>query len=325
MNTKTKDEEKFYDFIIFTYFGDRFTIFPCVFNILKTFEGRIGKILIADDGFCPMDEKSAKVLVEKDPDHIIYEQTGWRRNGNLIGTEHSIGYLALLKRYQDSGIFKSPVIIKVDPDAAILKSDWVDAFYDSNYGLTGSFKQMDLYPMGNCYAFKSDYVSDVLNDMIEFKPFINCFEDYEIGSRIGRVAKERGVKTWILRYDSGPSGNFILQHPEERVWPEELLKQCRVFCNGFGVNAQNKQLQGNLQDYLWRMRNGEDVSKLESGLPIFRPTNDPSSPNNLPVAKPANNVPVMEEFLQPKVNVKPPENNNEVFTCLYNKGMTLPN
>lgn len=267
-NTKTSN--RFYDFIIFTYIGDRFTLFPCLFNIVKTFGDEIGTIFVCDDGFAPMDEKTIEAVMNISP-KIQYEQSGWKRNGNLIGTAHSIGYMTTCKRLIDEGIFKSSVIVKVDPDASIYQKDWCDRFYDSKYALVGSFKEMEDYPMGNCYAFKSSYVSEVLNDMCKFKPFFNCFEDYEIAVRIARVADKNGNQTDIMRYMSGPQDGFILQNPEAKVWPEELLKKCRVFCNGFGIRKENKQLQGDLQDYLWRMRNGEDVSTREKNLPIFRP------------------------------------------------------
>lgn len=281
-----KKNDRFYDVIIFTYNGDRFTLFPCVFNIVKTLGEEIGTIFICDDGFAPMDEKTIDAICRIHPS-IKYEQSGWKRQGNLIGTAHSIGYMTTCKRLMDEGIFKSKVIIKIDPDASVYKKDWLDRFYDSGYALVGSFKEMEDYPMGNCYAFKSSYVSEVLNDMCKFKPFFNCFEDYEIAVRIARVADKNGNQTDIMRYMSGPQDGFILQTPESRVWPEELLRKCRVFCNGFGIKAENKQLQGDLQDYLWRMRNGEDVSAREIGLPLFRPEkeNDPANPNDLPVAQ----------------------------------------
>lgn len=284
---QNNENKRFYDFIIFTYMGDRFTLFPCVFNILKTFGDEIGAIYISDDGFAPMDEKTIEAIKKVDT-RIVYDQSGWKRNGNLIGTAHSIGYMTVCKKLMDEGVFKSSVIVKVDPDAAILKKDWLDRFYDSNYALVGSFKEMEHYPMGNCYAFKSCYVSEVLNDMCRFKPFFNCFEDYELAVRVARAAYQRGIKTECMRYMSGPQDGFILQPPEAKIWPEELLKKCRVFCNGFGIRKENKQLQGDLQDYLWRMRNGEDVKDRESKLPIFRPASngqaptDPTSPSKLP-------------------------------------------
>ena len=267
---ENKTQNRFYDFIIFTYLGDRFTLFPCLFNIVKTFGDEIGTIFVCDDGFAPMDEVTIDAVMKIHP-RIKYEQSGWKRNGNLIGTAHSIGYMTTCKRLIDEGFFKSPVIVKVDPDASIYQKDWLDRFYNSKYALVGSFKEMEDYPMGNCYAFKSSYVSEVLNDMCKFKPFFNCFEDYEIAVRIARVADKNGNETDIMRYMSGPQDGFILQQPEAKVWPEELLKKCRVFCNGFGIRKENKQLQGDLQDYLWRMRKGEDVREKEKNLPIFRP------------------------------------------------------
>lgn len=267
---ENKTQNRFYDFIIFTYLGDRFTLFPCLFNIVKTFGDEIGTIFVCDDGFAPMDEVTIDAIMKIHP-RIKYEQSGWKRNGNLIGTAHSIGYMTTCKRLIDEGFFKSPVIVKVDPDASIYQKDWLDRFYNSKYALVGSFKEMEDYPMGNCYAFKSSYVSEVLNDMCKFKPFFNCFEDYEIAVRIARVADKNGNETDIMRYMSGPQDGFILQQPEAKVWPEELLKKCRVFCNGFGIRKENKQLQGDLQDYLWRMRKGEDVREKERNLPIFRP------------------------------------------------------
>ena len=41
---ENKTQDRFYDFIIFTYLGDRFTLFPCLFNIVKTFGDEIGTI-----------------------------------------------------------------------------------------------------------------------------------------------------------------------------------------------------------------------------------------------------------------------------------------
>lgn len=274
-NENNKEEKTMYDVIIFTYKGDSVTVIPCIKSCLHTLGNDIGTILVVDDGFAPMlkrDRENVESLSK-----VKYIQSMWPRNGNLIGKDHQQGYLHLVKKCVEDGTFKSKVLIKIDPDTSIWKRDFLDEFYqDDKYLLVSSFKPQNLliyYPMGNMYAWKLDKeVIDLsCKDVERIPDFFNSFEDYCLCARIVRAAQDLNkYDLLVYRYESGPRDGFLLVNPESPCDPKWIKDNCRIFCNGFGINQMNKAMQAELQVNLYKFMVGESQNVLREGQ-IFNP------------------------------------------------------
>lgn len=300
MSDKEKQNENNpkYDIIIFTYRGDSVTIVPCIKSCIHTLGNDIGTILVVDDGYAAMAKKDREI-VEGLP-NVKYIQSTWERNGNLIGRAHQQGYLHLVQKCIEDGTFKGKVLIKIDPDTSLWKRDFLDEFYDDDeYLVVSSFKSQNLltfYCMGNMYAYKLDkeVIDLACKDVDEYPDFFNAFEDYCLTVRIARAAKTLGkYKLMISRWNSGGVDGFLLVNPEHPVDVNyikgfsvrnekgEVVRvepgKCRVFCNGFGINQKNKEMQARVQVLLYKYMTGEYQDVLKENY-LYNPVNNSLSP-----------------------------------------------
>lgn len=182
------------------------------------------KIIVADDCFNACSEDFSNWCKKID---IEYLQTSWPRYGNLRGPEHLKGYTELLKNISKD----CDIIIKIDCDAILLRYDWLHKFNaDTRATITGAFKIQSPYVMGNCYAIKSSVCEYLYEDAKNYPAWHDCFEDYEIGIRLARLAKND--LTYALRYPCDKRFGFWLCSPQE-FNIDEIMNSARVACCGF--------------------------------------------------------------------------------------------
>ena len=177
--------------LIFTYRGDE-GLTPICVEFAKETLGPDTKIVAADDGFNAMYQPMQEKLISMGVD---YCQTDWPRCGNLLGPDHLKGACKLMAELAKD----CDIIVKLDPDACILKRDWIDRLWaDKNATMTASYKIKLNYPMGNSYALKSVVCEELAKDAELYPGWVDCFEDYEVGMRISRIAK--GDTKHAIRY-----------------------------------------------------------------------------------------------------------------------------
>lgn len=154
----------------------------------------VDKVVIIDDGSCPMDKSYAEKIANLQGD---YTKTGWRRRGNLNGQEAIIGiigefmrsYMHLLdesgKEYADESIF-----FKLDADTSISdismfermrEHDAAFMFFDDRGSAYGAF-----------YAFKGRMIWPLLQEFIKLPTHDMAQEDLFIGSRARAHVRARG-------------------------------------------------------------------------------------------------------------------------------------
>lgn len=228
-------------FLIFTYSGDELLTPLCVDFIKETVPE--AKIYVVDDGFSSMNYPVRKRLEEAG---VIYSQSSWNRYGNLLGPDHLIGATKFMAHMAKS----CDIIVKIDPDACLIRRDWIDRLYEDPIALmTSSYKGRSCYPMGNSYAVKASVCKELAKDAELYPGWVNCFEDYEIGVRIARQAK--GDTSYSIRYESGIKGGFILTNPWDMDY-QKVLNQVRVYCSGYSygnlppekkLEYKNKQVE----------------------------------------------------------------------------------
>lgn len=226
-------------FLYFSYIEDENLIkYSILSNLLLSPDS---KIVVADDCFNPCTENFSNWCKNL---KVEYIQTNWPRFGNLRGPEHLKGYTELLKNLSKD----TDIIIKIDCDTILLRYDWLDRFYnDTRATIAGSFKIQAPYVMGNCYAIKSSVCDYLYEDSKTYPAWHDCFEDYEIGIRLARQAKND--QTFALRYPSDRRYGFWLCTPQE-VNIDEVMNSARVVSCGFIYNGllpqdktKHKQLQ----------------------------------------------------------------------------------
>lgn len=187
-------------------------------------------IVIADDGFCAATYEWQQKYKQLGFD---YRQTDWYRNKNLTGAEHLIGATALMAELAKD----CDIILKIDPDACLIRSDWIETLYQTpNAVITSAYKTSLNYPMGNSYAVKASVCEELAKDAKLYPGWINCFEDYEIGQRIARMFPND--PSHAIRYNCNISEGFILTSPYDFNL-NLCLNKCRVYCHGFQYNSFN--------------------------------------------------------------------------------------
>lgn len=209
--------------LVFTYRGDE-VITPICVDFIKETLGKDVHIVVADDGLNAVFQDTRNKLIEMGVD---YRQTSWPRFGNLLGPDHLTGATDLMAQLAKD----CDIIVKIDPDACLLRRDWIDRLYlDDKAVMTSAYKTSLNYMMGNSYAVKASACADLAKDAKNYPGWNNCFEDYEIGQRLARLAG--GDPTCAIRYPCSLDGGFILTNP----WDFNVtlcLERCRVYCSGF--------------------------------------------------------------------------------------------
>lgn len=228
--------------LIFTYRGDEHLTPICV-NFVKETLGQDTRIVIADDGFNAMYQETRDRLIGMGCE---YRQTDWPRFGNLLGPFHLEGATKLMAELAKD----CDIIVKLDPDACIIRRDWVDRLWNDREALmTAAYKLKLNYPMGNSYAVKACCCEELAKDAKLYPGWVDCFEDYEIGVRVARIAN--GNPNHAIRYVCNLSGGFVLTTPWDIDY-KKCLERCQVYCSGFSygsmppdkkIEYKNKQIE----------------------------------------------------------------------------------
>lgn len=255
--------------LIFTYRGDE-GLTPICVEFAKETLGPDTKIVVADDGFNAMYQPMQEKLIAMGVD---YRQTDWPRCGNLLGPDHLKGACKLMAELAKD----CDIIVKLDPDACILKRDWIDRLWaDKNATMTASYKIKLNYPMGNSYALKSVVCEELAKDAELYPGWVDCFEDYEVGMRISRIAK--GDTKHAIRYVCGLNGGFVLTNPWDINY-KTCIESVQVYCSGYqyGSLPQNKKVE-------YKNKQIEVHSMLLSELKKAHSVMKPIVEQNIPVS-----------------------------------------
>lgn len=188
--------------------------------------------LVADDGFSSCSEDFTAWCADR---RVFYIQTLWSRDRNLLGPEHLKGATRLMA---EVAAFCT-VVVKIDSDALLMRRDWLDRLADSRTAvMTGSYKGLHNYPMGNCYALKADVCTTLAADCETYPAWAHSFEDYEIGVRLHRLSG--GNPRYAIRYLCAPNDGFWLCTPQQ-VNVAAALENARVVSCGFDYQSTPPQ------------------------------------------------------------------------------------
>lgn len=213
--------------LIFSYRGDQELAYICSKFVKSTIPD--SKIVIADDGFNGATYEWRKKYVEEGYEYI---QTTWPRFGNLLGPDHLTGASQLMAELAKD----CDIILKIDPDACLLRKDWIEMLYnDPEAVISSSYKTILNYPMGNSYAVKSSVCEALAEDAKTYPGWTGCFEDYEIAQRIARQFHKK--PSHALRFSCSLSDGFILTNPWD-INIKLCIDSCRVYCSGYQFMAQ---------------------------------------------------------------------------------------
>ena len=244
----------------FSYGPDGDLLLESMRSVRRTLEaaGHEHIFYVFDDGFMPLsDDVRDKVENEY---HAMYVKQFHPRNTNLLGPEHlkeQTKAMALAGRFAD-------VILKIDCDTLLLKCDWIEELmkeHSYNPLMVGSYKGLKNYPMGNCYAVKTEdrLLDRLAKDCETFPAWANSFEDYEVGTRLHRLAE--GNDDYAIRYRSGVEDGFWLCDPQQ---VSSAAKNARVVSCGFGFTAcpANKKAEYKAMQKMVMQRLNDDVEGL---------------------------------------------------------------
>lgn len=256
--------------LIFTYRGDE-GLTPICVEFIKETLGSDTKIVVADDGLNAMFKETRDKLISMGVD---YRQTTWPRNGNLLGPDHLIGATALMAELAKD----CDIIVKIDPDACVLKRDWIDRLWlDSDAIITSAYKTKVDYPMGNSYAVKASVCEALAKDAKLYPAWVDCFEDYEVGVRVSRIAN--GDPKHAIRYTCNLAGGFVLTNPWD-INHKTCIESIQVYCSGFqyGSTPQNKKAEyKNKQIEVHTIL----LSELKKSKGVMTPISEQAVPTNI--------------------------------------------
>lgn len=225
-------------FMFFTYSNDEWMIYYSTkFLRQKNFvdQSRDDKIIIIDDANSPLSTLAQSKLKEK-PD-VIYVQSSYNRNGNLIGNEHMIESLRLINKIIRKNNLDPSVIVKMDCDTLLFNDDFINRLIDENkYMSTGYFPGNSLcYAFGPCYAWNPQLINYLIEDLENAPAHFNSFEDYEMGMRTWRLSGFDGEK--FARYMTNLNGGFITMNPRDYNKDILTLPTIRALSVGFGLKS----------------------------------------------------------------------------------------
>lgn len=248
----------------FAYGPDQNLLMESVRSVRRTLPK--AKLTVCDDGFCAL-PRLVRERIESVG--VTYRKTFYPRGGNLLGPENLKGQVAEMARAGEG----SDVLIKIDCDTLLLRSDWVEALADEPEALlAGSYKGLHNYPMGHCYAVRAAVLPELLKDVETYPGWAACFEDYEIGTRLHRLAG--GNMDYALRWRSGVDDGFWLCNPEQIT---QAALSARVVSCGFGMGAVKPECRA---DY--KRAQAEVMSRLLDDLD--RRAKPSATPSPAPVA-----------------------------------------
>lgn len=220
-------EQKRFGCVWFTYSRDE-EIVRLSLAAARLTLGDEALLVVADDGFSPCSEGFEQVCREIG---AVYLQTLWSRDRNLLGPEHLKGATRLMAEIAEH----CEVVVKIDSDAVLMGCDWLERLEASTVAtMSGSYKGLHNYPMGNCYAVRAEVCAALAEDCETYPAWAHSFEDYEVGVRLHRLSG--GNARYSIRYVCAPADGFWLCNPGE-VDVEGALENARVVSCGFGYHG----------------------------------------------------------------------------------------
>ena len=225
------------------------------------------KLTVCDDGFCALPRL---VRAKLEADGITYRKTFYPRGGNLLGPENLKGQVSEMARAAEG----ADVLVKIDCDTLLLRSDWVEALADEPEALlAGSYKGLHNYPMGHCYAVRASILPELLKDVETYPGWAACFEDYEIGTRLHRLAG--GNMDYALRWRSGVDDGFWLCDPQQIT---KAALSARVVSCGFCLGQVPHDQRAN-----YKRAQAEIMARLnadaERSVTLANPLPEPVAPD----------------------------------------------
>lgn len=170
------------------------TYFTCAdhFNLLMLSAQVLNSTLPEADIFVYDDASVGSMtheMVEKVREQgMIYIPTTFNRRGNLLGQDSLLGMSQCWRDIAE----EYEIIVKIDADTFLLKPDWLKTWYNHypDAMMAGATSpDTPFYPQGPCYAMRTKIIKHLYEDIREFPAWYACWEDYEIGYRIARLAE----------------------------------------------------------------------------------------------------------------------------------------
>lgn len=136
-------------------------------------------------------------------ENLSIKNTAFNRRGNLKGGECLRGMWCFMNENKSHD---SLGIIKIDSDVLLLQSEWIDRWLLDHkacqmVGATSS--DTPYYPQGPAYGVTALMTKLLAKDTQQFPAWFDCWEDYEVGYRVARLAQHElqiPPETAILRY-----------------------------------------------------------------------------------------------------------------------------
>lgn len=236
----------------FSYIGDQVKTYYSLKVTLQRIGGIIDKVFVLIDQKRPFNKEWID-KIQSISNKIVVLNKHWNHKDNLLGHEHMVGWFDFLNENIDFSDESDGIIVKLDPDTAILKDDFLKSFKESDNTITGNFLYSSYYGVGHCYAFKRESIKPVLEGLYKERCKDNCAEDYETFKRIlfwkngiSLSTDTSDVLVRDLKYAQKYRGErdlFYLFKPSAIHEKPETLKQldenARVVC--FGKLSQYKE------------------------------------------------------------------------------------
>lgn len=209
-------------YLIYTYKEDA-ELLIITLNQLSNIVGD-SRIVVVDDLNRPMTKPHSDVV--RGLAELQYSTH--QRQGNLIGPEHTLYHARKMMELAPS---PEDIVVKTDPDTLILGLAWLKQFdLDPDAKMIGMFKQWVNYTMGT-YAIKGSVLPGYVADVEQFPPWYQCFEDFEVSSRIYRLTNA-DPSAIIRRRADGRDGWLQCDFRQTRGQEQQLM-QCEVVNGGF--------------------------------------------------------------------------------------------
>lgn len=185
------------------------------------------RMIVIMDGFAPLPKTILDALTIEG---VEVRTSTHPRNGNLIGTDHTLYHARLMNELATAD---DDIIIKIDPETLIFDGSIIDGFAkDQNAVLFGAFKQHINYMMGLFYAVKGAILPRYADDVEKFPSWAKCYEDFEVSSRIYRLTDRHSYA--IMRAGINGRDGIMLCSVEEAQTHAKEVMQCKVINCGFG-------------------------------------------------------------------------------------------
>lgn len=211
-------------YLVYTYKGDgEFLI--VTLNNLKSIIGD-ARIVVIDDLHNHMSREHTEIV--KSIAEIQYSTH--QRNGNLLGIDHTLYHARKMRELAPGD---DDIVVKTDPDTLILNTGWVKQFEaDKDSKLVGMFKQWINYTMGT-YAVKGSILKEYVEDVEKYPSWYQCFEDFEVSSRIYRLTK--GDPFAITRKFADGRDGWLMCNYQDMKDHAQLVVRCDVVNGGLFI------------------------------------------------------------------------------------------